>query len=69
MKAAEALNSIIKERGVTYTSLSRKTGISVDALSRSMMGKRTLQADEMLKLCVVLGVDLPDLRQAAPCDV
>jgi len=61
MCVAKALKSIVEERGTTYTFLSKKTGIKVDAISKSLSGKRRLPADEMVVLCRALGVDLHDL--------
>lgn len=64
MRAAQAIRSLIEQRGVTYTFLSKKTGISVDQISKSMRGDRRLLADELVALCAALGVDLAELRKA-----
>jgi len=61
MCVAEKLKSIVEERGTTYTFLSKRTGIKVDAISKSLSGKRRLPADEMIALCRALDVDLNDL--------
>jgi len=61
MCVAEKLKSIVDERGTTYTFLSKRTGIKVDAISKSLSGKRRLPADEMVALCYALNVDLCDL--------
>ncbi len=66
MCVAEKLKSIIDERGTTYTFLSKKTGITVDAISKSLSLKRRLPADEMVAICRVLDVDLGDLIDPAP---
>lgn len=58
MTAAERMKTIIDERGVTYSFISRKTGISVDSISKSMAGKRKLPADELVKMCLLLNVDI-----------
>lgn len=55
------LKVLIKEKGITYTFISAKTGISIDALSRSFLGKRKLSANEMIAICKTIGVDLNDL--------
>lgn len=62
MSAAMQLKKMVEERGVTYTFLSNKTGISVDAISKNFMGKRRMLADEMISICMVMGIDLNDLR-------
>jgi len=53
---------LIEEKGVTYTFISSKTGISVDAISRTFLGKRRLPADEMLAICEAVGIDLQELQ-------
>lgn len=58
MTAAEKVRYLIDARGVSYTFLSKKTGISVNAISRSLSGKRRFPADEMVAICSVIGVDL-----------
>lgn len=62
MSAAQRIKEIIEGKGVTYTFISSKTGISVDAISRSMSGKRKLPADEMIAICEAVGIDLCDLQ-------
>ena len=64
MSVAVRLKEIISDAGMTYTALSKKTGISVDALSRSFLEKRKLRADEMIAICTVMNIDLSDLRGA-----
>lgn len=61
MNVAQRMKSLVQERGVTYTFISAKTGISVDAISRAFLGKRKLPADEMVKICEAVGIDLNDL--------
>lgn len=60
MNAAERMKNIIEDRGVTYSFISRKTGITVDALSKSMAGKRKFLADELVKMCLLLNLDIKD---------
>ena len=62
LSAAQRIKEIIEGKGVTYTFISSKTGISVDAISRSMSGKRKLPADEMIAICEAVGIDLCDLQ-------
>ena len=57
---ASRLKDLIDEKGVTYTFISEKTGIPIDALSRSFRGKRRLPADEMIAICKAINVDLRD---------
>lgn len=58
MTVAEQMKTIIEDRGVTYSFISRKTGIPIDSISKSMAGKRKLPADELVKMCLLLGVDI-----------
>ena len=57
MNSAEFVKKAIKDSGVTLTFLSKKTGISVDSLSRTVNGKRRLLADELVKICLVLNIN------------
>ena len=59
MAVAQRIKEIVDSRGITYTFISSKTGISIDAISRSFSGKRRLSADEMAKiglLCLKNGI-------------
>lgn len=62
MSVAEKIKNLIDGKGVTYTFISEKTGIPIDAISRSMLGKRRLPADEMLMICNAVGIDLNELQ-------
>lgn len=62
MAVAERIKTMIDGKGITYTFISEKTGIPVDAISKSMLGKRRLPADEMLAICGAVGIDLRDLQ-------
>lgn len=61
MQVAEKLKALVEERGITYTFIAERTGIPVDAISKSLRGKRRLPADEMVAICKLMGVDLRDL--------
>lgn len=62
MAVAEKIKKLIDGKGVTYTFISEKTGIPIDAISRSMLGKRRLPADEMILICNAVGIDLKELQ-------
>lgn len=62
MGVAERIKELVEERGVTYTFISGKTGIPVNSISRTFLGKRRLPADEMVAICNAIGVDLPELN-------
>ena len=48
----------IMKRGMTLTHLSKETAIPLDALSKTFLGKRRLQADELVKICKAMNIDL-----------
>lgn len=62
MSVAEQLKHLVDARGVSYTFISEKTGIPVNTISRSFLGKRRLPADEMLAICCAVGIDLNDIN-------
>ena len=66
MKVAQRMKKMIEDRGVTYRFISEKTGIPVDALSKSFLGKRKLPADEMISICKAVGIDLDDFSDGHP---
>lgn len=64
LTVAEKVKSLVDARGISYTFISQKTGIPVNAISRSFLGKRRFPADEMIAICSVIGIDLGDLSDA-----
>lgn len=64
MLVASVLKNLIEDKGVTYTFISSKTGITVDAISKSLSGKRRLAADEMILICQAANIDLSELLAA-----
>lgn len=55
------MDDIIKSKGITNSFLSKKTGIKEDAISRMRLSKRKIQAEELIKMCVVLNVDVGEI--------
>ncbi len=68
MKVAQRIKEIVDDRGVTYTSISSKTGITVNAISQSFAGKRKMSADEMIAICKAVNIDLSDLQNSFSFD-
>ena len=64
MLIASVLKNLIEDKGVTYTFISSKTGITVDAISKSLSGRRRLAADEMILICQAANIDLSELLAA-----
>lgn len=65
MPVFELLNKLVKESGVTYSHISKKTGISIDAISKSLRGERALKADEFILICCALNIDMERFRKSA----
>lgn len=65
MSVAKTLSETVRNRGIMMSFISRKTGISSDALSRSFSGQRKLSADEMILICNAIGLDVHDLIDSA----
>ncbi len=64
--AASAIKAILEEKGISYSFIAGKTGISIDALSKTFLGKRKLTADEMIKICLCTDIDIDDLMLSEP---
>ena len=58
---AEKIKTLVSQKGITYAAISRETCIPIDALSKTFLGKRKLTAEEMVKICSFIGIDLNDL--------
>ena len=63
MLIASVLKNLIEDKGVTYTFISSKTGITVDAISKSLSGRRRLAADEMILICQAANIDTVSYTQ------
>ena len=64
MAVAERLKQLVEDKGVTYSFISTRTGIPVDAISKSLLGKRRLPADELVNICNAVGIELNELQPA-----
>ena len=58
MSAAERIKSVVESRGIKLTAISQATGIPIDAISRSFLGKRKMLADEFISICRFLDLDM-----------
>lgn len=52
------INGELKNRGISQAYVANKVGMTRNALSRTLAGKRGLSADECIMLCEVLDIDL-----------
>lgn len=57
MTINEKLAEIIAERGLKQSFIAEKTGLKADAVSRILANKRSIQADEFLKICDLLNIN------------
>lgn len=58
MDVASKIKDIVDSRGVKITAISKATGIPVDAISRSLLGKRKMLAEEFVEICDFLELDM-----------
>nr|DAM37287.1 MAG TPA: Helix-turn-helix XRE-family like protein [Caudoviricetes sp.] len=61
----KVINERIEDRGMTIKAVGVKADINPDLLSRTLIGKRKLKADELIGLCKVLDLTLDDFRAQA----
>ena len=65
MNVIDTINSRIRDRGMTITTVARRSEMSVDLLSKSLRGKRRLKAEELVAICMVLGLTVDDFESNA----
>lgn len=65
MKPYEVIAKRVSDRGITVAELARRTGMEPELLRRSLIGGRKIASDELIALCVELGLDIPDFVSAA----
>lgn len=66
MKISNAIDIYITDNGIKQNFLSNKTGLSCDAISNVLKGRRKLEVDEYAKICEALNVSFDffyDLRK------
>ena len=56
MRLAENIDTYLNEQGIKKKYVAEKSGISENALSLALKGKRRLLADEYVKICQILDV-------------
>ena len=59
------VNSKRKEIGMTVRALSKKTGIDENVLGRTLIGKRKMNACELLALVSALNLSFEDFKRGA----
>lgn len=58
MTAAQTINEYLLSNGIKRSFVAEKAGISVDLLCRTLDGRRKLPADEFLRICNALSLDI-----------
>lgn len=56
MTISNAIANYIDEKGIKQKFLAEKTGLSCEAMSNMLNGKRKLEVDEYAKICETLNV-------------
>lgn len=56
-----ALKGLLREKKITYRELSKKTGISLNALFCKINGKSLFNTDEIIKVCNATGIEGDDV--------
>ena len=64
MQAHEIIKRKITDNGIKQTFVAEKAGMSRELLRRSLDGTRTMKADEFIKICRTLSMDLKDFEEA-----
>lgn len=62
-KLNEIIRDKIAERGLKKVYVAEKVGISQDALTGIIQGRRKMRADEFIAFCDVLGIDMAEVRE------
>lgn len=63
MQAHEIIKRKITDNGIKQTFVAEKAGMSRELLRRSLDGTRTMKADEFIKICRTLSMDLKDFEE------
>lgn len=60
MNVNEVISDKVKQRGISCAELARRTDMHKEVLRRCLRGKRAIRADELLKLCAELDMNMSD---------
>jgi len=60
MNVTTVLNEEISKRGIPVSELSRRVGMNDESLRRGLAGNRNIRADEFVRLCHELKLDVND---------
>lgn len=65
MQAYEVVLRRVERTGITVAELARRTDIHQVMLGRSLKGERGLRADELVRLCRELELEMSDFAEVA----
>jgi DNA-binding phage protein len=57
----EMVRQLCASRGLGLAELARMTGMNVSVLSRMLLARRQARFDDAIRICVALGLSVPDL--------
>lgn len=60
---ADTMKALIDSKGIKYSFIAEKTGLSADRISKVLNRQRRMLADEMISICEVTGIQLSELAQ------
>ena len=61
-QAYQVISRRVKDRGISKAELGRRIGLDDELLRRSLIGKRKITADEFVKLCHELQLEMSDFQ-------
>jgi len=64
-QAYQVIAQRVRDRGISKAELGRRIGLDDELLRRSLIGKRKIPADEFIKLCFELKLEISDFEAIA----
>ena len=61
MNVQEALKKCIEEKGIKQRHIAERLGINENTFSQMITGKRKIEADEFIDICLCIDVDVGEL--------
>ena len=62
MNANEVIKEHITKNGIKQNFVAEKAGVQPELFRRSLEGKRKIPADEFVRICVALSLDIGDFK-------
>ena len=64
MSANEVIKAYLVRNGIKQNFVAERANIPPELFRRSIDGKRKIPADEFIRICTVLSLDIEDFRKA-----